>query len=345
MKRRHYFSTALLMFVLFASFLQFGSLTDIQYTDKTYHVSAQTASSPIIIDSEDDFSTLGIAGSGSLEDPYLIQGLLFESLSNDSCISICHVNSYVLITDCVFSFSNPSGRAINLYNGSNCMIIDCDFSCDGTALFIDRYQLCYADAIDCQTSRIYASNSNSVILSNCSLENVPDDAIALTKCTFSQITNCSISGCTASGIAFYGTNYSSVMSNIIQGADLYSIILIEGSSYNFIIGNFIYSAGVASAYDGGLENDWDDGDRKGNWWEDYSGEGVYIINGPGLVYDRFPNVISLPTTPNTNEIFISLETWEAPDFNTRVLTTLGVVATFALLILVVFYIRFKLVKL
>ena len=87
-----------------------------------------------------------------------------------------------------------------------------------------------------------------------------------------------------------------------------------GSSNHFYYNN-LHDNLFYNAFEGQGPNTWDDGDSMGNWWDDYQGEGLYMIHFDygcldycPIPYDRFPNgVVGDPNPPNvthTEDIYL-----------------------------------------
>jgi parallel beta-helix repeat protein len=80
-----------------------------QSLSTTYYVDHD----PIYIDSNDDFENLGFLGSGTIDDPYLIEGL---RISTDNCLKISDITDYFCVKDCHFEGSSQSSPGIELNN-------------------------------------------------------------------------------------------------------------------------------------------------------------------------------------------------------------------------------------
>ncbi|MHA1637454.1 MAG: NosD domain-containing protein, partial [Candidatus Thorarchaeota archaeon] len=99
------------------------------------------------------------------------------------------------------------------------------------------------------------------------------------------------------------------------------IFLTDNSLLNNLYRNRIGWCNT-TAIDNGSTTVWDDGISKGNYWSDYSGEGVYNITGTADSYDRYPAIWNDETPPvvssfgnmeyewGTNEVWIQ---WQAYD--------------------------------
>ncbi|MHA2334143.1 MAG: NosD domain-containing protein [Candidatus Hodarchaeales archaeon] len=87
----------------------------------------------------------------------------------------------------------------------------------------------------------------------------------------------------------WGTSTKNIKSlingNLIQGNKEYGIS-ISSDSY-IIYRNYFYNnsqdSGISQAYDEGFNNTW-----YGNYWSDYSGAGVYLIDGLSGSVDPMP---------------------------------------------------------
>ncbi len=70
---------------------------------------------PIQIFSDDDFETQGWPGSGTIEDPYVIEGLIIDGWQEPyHCIYLRHFVSSVIVRNCYLD----SGTGIDVYNTS-----------------------------------------------------------------------------------------------------------------------------------------------------------------------------------------------------------------------------------
>lgn len=102
----------------------------IEVTDSLLHSSADTVMlrvvETVVIHGESDFVNLGFPGSGTQEDPYVIDGLSFEH--DGVCIEIRYVDAYFVIQNCNFSsYTGIAGCGIYLIFTSHGTVRDCNF--------------------------------------------------------------------------------------------------------------------------------------------------------------------------------------------------------------------------
>ena len=100
MKRKGVCTFLFLVFVLSYCFVS-NPVKQYEINEKSEFAefSSLTPHSPIIIDSDDDFVTLGFPGSGTIGDPYRIEGYSISTSENYG-INIDGVTSYFLISNC-----------------------------------------------------------------------------------------------------------------------------------------------------------------------------------------------------------------------------------------------------
>ncbi len=79
---------------------------------------------PILITSDDDFETQGWPGSGTPEEPYVIEGLSIEapSIWAGGAIWIIHTRAHFIIGDCVLYGAASEGHGLSLQNATNGLI-------------------------------------------------------------------------------------------------------------------------------------------------------------------------------------------------------------------------------
>jgi len=138
--------------------------------------------------------------------------------------------------------------------------------------------------INCNVSSLYngieiSSYSNNTIISNCKILDNHNCGIYITDSFYNDINNCNISNNNVFGI-WIAKSYK------------------EKSSNNRIYqNNFITN--INQSNDGGIDNQWQNGNGKGNYWSDYTGldngangriagDGIGDTNIPHLGLDNYP---------------------------------------------------------
>lgn len=137
---------------------------------------------------------------------------------------------------------------------------------------------------------ITLTDSNNCAVVNCSIIN--NDVHSSYGIQLVGSDNCTITGCEVAflynGVEIMHSSFSNV-----TGCKIYSnyyginIHQMGNSIDNKIWGNRL-GWNDYNARDGEPTTSWDDGVSIGNRWSDYSGSGVYIIDGDGGTEDRFP---------------------------------------------------------
>ena len=140
------------------------------------------------------------------------------------------------------------------------------------------------------------SSSNSSLEGNIAC-GISEDGIYLNDETNVQVIGNLISGATYCGISL-GASHS-VNNSVIQDNRIFSNyigVYIFRGQHNTLYGNAFGEHISSAAVDNGEYNSWDDGVSEGNYWYDYSGEGVYHIKYEDAV-DRYPRQMMIFDDP------------------------------------------------
>ncbi|MHA1352983.1 MAG: binary toxin-like calcium binding domain-containing protein [Candidatus Heimdallarchaeaceae archaeon] len=93
---------------------------------------------------------------------------------------------------------------------------------------------------------------------------------------------------------FYGSsNYFT--SNLILNSKSYGIYIEDNSNINTFVKNILIEnnpSGYSQGYDAGTENKFYSG-TTGNYWYDWSGTGIYVIDGSANNFDPYPMLVDL----------------------------------------------------
>jgi hypothetical protein len=109
-----------------------------------------------------------------------------------------------------------------------------------------------------------------------------------------------------SGIVLLATNNCVISTSCSYSNSAHGIEIVSGSS-NSLYGNYLGFNTLSAALDNGIANEWNDGGTlgQGNYWDTYSGSGVYMIPGSGGGIDLYPHVWVFPQiTPTHAQRFI-----------------------------------------
>ncbi len=243
--------------------------------------------SPIVINSNNDFSTLGFDGNGSLSNPYIIENLQIDSEDiSGSAIQIGGTTDYFVIRNCKL-FSAYIGIFIQNTNAI------------GTAQIINN------------TINSSSGNGGGIgcgvgytILENNTISGFMQ-GIHLNYASHCTIKGNNILLSYYQGINVRFSSFTEVTSNIIKNSNQHGLAIVGSlSSYNVIHHNIFINNSVeltyeidgertgeisSQGYDEGENNLWfDEENQHGNWWDDYNKKGVYNIDGPSDSIDEYP---------------------------------------------------------
>ncbi len=245
-----------------------------------------TEHSPIIIDSNADFSSLGFPGNGSSINPYIIENLSIVSLSETgSAIQIGSTHSYFIIRNCVLSAE---------YLG----IFIQDTVIPGTAQIINNTITSISNdggGICCSGNTTIENNTISGFM----------QGIHLNYASYSTIKGNNILQSYYQGINIRYSSFTEITQNTIKNSNQHGLAIVgTSSSHNIIHHNtFINNSNeltyridgertgdiASQGYDEGQSNIWYEEENKhGNWWDDYDGEEEYKIDGPADAKDEYP---------------------------------------------------------
>ena len=138
------------------------------------------------------------------------------------------------------------------------------------------------------------------------------------------------------GLYFYSSSNNEITKNTVSENSNYGLFFGRQTTNNFVYLNIIANNEIKGARDNGIGNHWNT-TRKGNYWSDYDGTGVYKISGTAGSKDYHPlsNIqeISETTTtsvPNSNDDIFQLSI---------VIASIGVIGA-----IVIGFVYFKLKK-
>ena len=182
--------------------------------------SDQVVRGPIIITSDADFVSQGFNGSGTLEDPFIIEG--FRIATESDCIAVSDTVSHFIIRNCeLYSDEDRQGQGIYLNNVQYGRVENC-------TIWYKSYGIQFENSNNCSAidNRLY------------------DDGVSIRLYHHSE--NCTIYGnhiydpYSETGISlFYAGEANHIENNILEGGSI-NIQASESESWNLtIINNYV----------------------------------------------------------------------------------------------------------
>ncbi len=249
---------------------------------------------PIIITSERTFGMTGWSGSGTIEDPYLLERV--HIISNGEgpyydAARISDVDCHFVIRDCIISSINQ-GSGFRFSNLVHATIINCLFDCTGLSMnmFNCNGTKILNNSINCRDGIVIEVGENVEISSNYvrgGQSGIRSEALHNVTISDNTVIYCDY------GIHHLGAN-GTITDNIIAGCEDIGIWIEDRWGNNMIYGNQIGYCGEYNAKDGSLENNlWDDNESIGNSWSDLGDNTTYSIPGEAGSIDRYPSEFTI----------------------------------------------------
>ena len=277
---------------------------------------------PISIASDSDFAAQGWPGLGTVDQPYVIEGLEITPPSDGCAVTISDTAVHFVIKSCIISSTAAYGIKMNRV--SHGRIEDCVVAKKSTGIgILDSSDCAVARSIvtDCSTYGIYIKSSLGCEVLNavCSRK---VEGVYVRSSHECMILNNTLCDNHYDGVWLEGALDTTVANNTIFATNWYGIY-VAWSDNSTVTNNTVYANGWGIAADltddssfyyntvgwNGQENalevsqsghTWDDGIGRGNRWSDYGGLGVYVIGGDSQSVDRYPTTLTDSTPPTIN---------------------------------------------
>jgi len=261
-----------------------------------------TSHDPIYIVGDDAFTESNgvVSGSGTKDDPYIINGWEICASSHKDGIFIANTTAYVVIEYChIYSKEMSYVNGIKIENASNIKIINVIIEGCEYGIFLYKTYACIIDGCtikNCSENGILVYMYNNVTaISLTEVYNTGSDAIYITKSNGTTIYQCDIHNASECGIYVSQSNYTYISNNkiyfngddglcmddcggcVITGNLFYKnghfgvcVYAIANLTKNTFYGNdFIDNMNSPQALDEIVDN-WNIS-TGGNYWSDYTG--------------------------------------------------------------------------
>ena len=259
---------------------------------------------PILIASDNDFLSNQFPGTGTKENPYIIENYKITSTgSMTNAIEVRDTSKYFIIWNCQITASYIGILVENVSPGTASVInntITASTS-DGGGIVL---------------------GADGVLVSNNTCTNFID-GIHTNYASDCIIRDNNFSKNHYHGISLRYSDNNVATHNTITNNGAYAVLIIRESASNKIFNNTIIDNAKIESYDwdsiynfvveqqaldAGSNNVWYDAENKrGNAWSDYSGTGEYTIDGSAHAVDKYPRK-GQSTSPGTEHPQESVDT-------------------------------------
>ncbi len=263
-------------------------------TNSVFSKSSLISSEPIDINSDDVFISLGFPGSGTVEDPYIIEDYNITTTSNIG-IAISCTTKYFVISNCYIDTEYYGIYINNVTDGTAIVINNTCNNNDYYGIYLDDSDSSTVANNTCTNNQvsIYQCYSSGATITNntCTNNNL---GIYLYYSSGATITNntCTNNNC---GIYLIASDscliiYNNIRENSGYGIETASDFVSYNNiiHHNYFVNNSIDGFKTSQAYDYGVNTTWYDTiSLEGNYWSDWYGSGSYSIDGLNYV-DPYP---------------------------------------------------------
>ncbi len=191
--------------------------------------------SPITITSNADFASQGFPGSGTPENPYLIEGY---SITTGTCVSIQDTDAYFVIRDCLLT-GGTTGKGVELDGVDHGEIQNNTISGNDFGV---RF---YESSGNTVVNNTFSGNRYGVYLLYSSDNIVVNNTISgnhygvyLASSSNNTLVNNTISGNTSYGVSLSSSSNNTLVNNTISG-NYYESVSLSFSSDNTLVNNTI----------------------------------------------------------------------------------------------------------
>ena len=169
-----------IMFLLFVSLVpidQASTLVTVKIEERPATIlSDYVVHDPILITSDEDFETQGWSGSGSVNEPYVIEGISVNAARGGHCIEIRNTTVNFIVRNCYLSHygdewvgGTHASTGVRLFNSTHGTIENNTFETNGIGVYIlasNNTQVIDNDLSEIYEDAIIASVSSNVTISN-----------------------------------------------------------------------------------------------------------------------------------------------------------------------------------
>jgi len=253
---------------------------------------------PIAINSDADFDKYDFSGTGTIDDPYIIENYNITTDQNDAIV-IGFTTKYVIIRNC---YTVSSFIGIHVLHCANNTIRIIENTCEKSSyagIFAEHMNQVYIENNICNENEQFGivifDSYESEILSN-TVTNCKNEAIRADKTGNTRVINNTAMN-SEFGIRGWNTNNSVFFSNNLVNNNVNGMEIREECHNNIVHHNIFYNnckyvdsgESFSQAVDEGINNSWYDSiSNEGNYWSNWDGSGEYRIDGLSGSVDKYP---------------------------------------------------------
>ncbi|MBD3193897.1 MAG: hypothetical protein GF317_02500 [Candidatus Lokiarchaeota archaeon] len=201
------------------------------------HQSLKTSAPPISINGNSELSSESTGGTGTYNDPYIIENTYIDGLGSDFCINISNTNRYFMIENCTLINQAPKA-SLKFNNVTNGIIIKTKIN-QGLVFISNSVNVTIAHNNIFNGSSIALSNMNNSIFYNNSV--IKCEEVRMLDCYSNNMSLNNIINSTYAGLILSGSNNNTVQNNEIYDGDQYGIAIWDNSKDNNVNNNYVYN--------------------------------------------------------------------------------------------------------
>ncbi|MHA1198401.1 MAG: right-handed parallel beta-helix repeat-containing protein [Candidatus Heimdallarchaeaceae archaeon] len=298
--------------VIVLSLLFLLSMRDSSVTNM--NSSALVTSDSIEVFSDNDFITLGFPGSGTVENPYLIENYdIVSSDINNEGVYVQNTTKHFVIQNCEIT-NSFYGILVEDIAPDTCQILNnrlYENKHDGAALKNSSGVIIAGNLFEdgIVAAGMALDHCSNVLFANNTIRNHHSSGLLVYSSSDINITRNIIKNSKYKGISIINTSNCTIYKNQFELNDEHGIDFVQNCINNIIyhnnfIDNFLVG-GICQARDSDGMNTWYNSlIQEGNYWSDYSGTGNYTIEGEEGCCDLYPLTepvnLEEPKDPDTN---------------------------------------------
>ncbi len=246
---------------------------------------------PIVINSDTGFTAGGFPGSGTVDDPYRIEGyrIVTDALHSDG-VEVRGTSAYFVVRGCVIEADYIGVLVENTATGTGSVLGNVIVGRTGDG-----------GGISLGADGVYVVNNS------CSGFTIGVHTNYANGCVF-HYNNFSYNAYQGMGLRY--SNDCVITRNTVVGNGAHGIFIIRDSTGNRVYNNTVSGNSAIKSYqwdniysftvtsqgcDEGRGNTWyDEETQTGNLWSDYDGVGDYLLDGSAGAVDRYPAAVVAP---------------------------------------------------